>query len=56
VSDEEFVYANFSSSVTLTLEYSLEYVGKTVWYQFRWVNLKNDPGPWSENIVSAVIG
>ncbi|MDR1958063.1 MAG: hypothetical protein LBQ54_03300 [Planctomycetaceae bacterium] len=56
MSDEEFVYANFSSSVTLTLEYSLEYVGKTVWYQFRWVNLKNDPGPWSENIVSAVIG
>ena len=55
VSDNEFVYLNFSSTTSLTVDYSLTEVGQMVWYRFRWVNARNQPGPWSESIVSAVV-
>jgi hypothetical protein len=53
-SDEEFTYVNFSTTSSLTVNYPLDKVGQTVWYRFRWVNERNQPGPWSET-VSAVI-
>jgi hypothetical protein len=54
-SDDDFRYAGFSPSTTLTLDYPLADVGKTVYYRFRWVNRRNQPGPWSEAVISAVI-
>jgi hypothetical protein len=54
-SDGEWVYANFSSRSPLLINYPQTDVGKTVYYRFRWVNNRNQPGPWSEGYVSAVI-
>jgi hypothetical protein len=55
VTDSDFTYAGFSTRAPFIIKYNLEDTGKTVWYRVRWVNRKNDPGPWSE-IVTAVIG
>jgi hypothetical protein len=54
-SDGEWVYANFSTRTPLLINYPQTDVGKTVYYRFRWVNTRNQPGPWSEGYVSAVI-
>jgi hypothetical protein len=56
VSDDEWTYVNFSSRSPLLINYPLTDVGKMVYYRFRWVNTRNQPGPWSEGYVSAVIG
>jgi hypothetical protein len=53
--DEEFKYAGFSTRSPFQIQYPLANVGQIVWYRVRWVNAKNEPGPWSE-IVYAVIG
>ena len=39
----------------MVVEYTYGQVGVTVWYRFRWVNSRNQPGPWSEGVLSAVI-
>ncbi|MDR1866576.1 MAG: hypothetical protein LBR08_13535 [Bacteroidales bacterium] len=53
-SDSDWSYAGFSSRSPLVLDYPQTDVGKTVYYRFRWMNTRNQPGPWSET-VSAVI-
>jgi hypothetical protein len=53
-SDTEWVYVNFSGRSPMLINYPLTEVGLTVYYRFRWVNSRNQPGPWSET-VSAVI-
>ncbi|MDR1222154.1 MAG: hypothetical protein LBL07_04645 [Tannerella sp.] len=55
VSDSEFEFAGASTSTTKILQYSLEQVGQTVHYRYRWLNERNQPGPWSETIDSVVI-
>jgi hypothetical protein len=55
VDDSEWSYANFSTRSPLTIKYPLSDVGKTVYYRFRWVNSRNQPGPWNETIITAVI-
>jgi hypothetical protein len=45
VSDAGFAYAGFGAAATLVIDYSLEEVGKTVWYRARRINTRNDPGP-----------
>jgi hypothetical protein len=55
-SDSEWVYANFTSRSPLVIDYPQTDVGKTVYYRFRWVNTRNQPGPWSEGYISAVVG
>ncbi|MDR1331336.1 MAG: hypothetical protein LBK07_04455 [Tannerella sp.] len=55
LSDGDYHYAGFSSSTSLTLDYALEDVGKVVYYRFRWVNSRNEPGPWSMATLSVVI-
>jgi hypothetical protein len=52
--ESEFAYFATSHSSTCIVEYSLEVVGKYVWYRFCWVNAASRRGPWSE-ITGAVI-
>ncbi|MDR0619703.1 MAG: hypothetical protein LBG17_07395 [Bacteroidales bacterium] len=54
-SDSEWTYVNFASRTPLVINYPQTEVGKSVYYRFRWVNTRNQPGPWSEGFVSAVI-
>jgi hypothetical protein len=51
----EFEYAGFSSNSSFTINYELEQVGLTVYYIFRWVNSRNEPGPWSEGATIVTI-
>jgi hypothetical protein len=53
--DEDFAYAGFSSRSPFTIDYPMDVVGQTVYYRFRWVNARNQPGPWSEAVISAVV-
>jgi hypothetical protein len=53
-SEAEWVYLNFTGRTTLTVDYPLDLVGTVVHYRFRWVNTRNQPGPWSETF-SAII-
>jgi hypothetical protein len=39
---------------TLKVFFDLSDVGKNVFYRFRWVNTRNQPGEWSE-VVQATI-
>jgi hypothetical protein len=55
-SDSEWTYVNFASRSPLIIDYPQTDVGKAVYYRFRWVNTRNQPGPWSEGYVSAVVG
>jgi hypothetical protein len=52
--ESAFAYVATSTVTHLVIDYALAEVGKTVWYRFRWVNARNQPGPWSE-IICAVI-
>jgi hypothetical protein len=54
-SDAEWTYVTFSSRSPLTIDYPQTEVGQMVYYRFRWLNTRHQPGPWSENQVSAVI-
>ncbi|MDR0757204.1 MAG: hypothetical protein LBF85_05085 [Tannerella sp.] len=54
-SDCEWSHARFSTRSPLIIKFPLFCVGKTVYYRFRWVNSRNQPGPWNENFISAVI-
>jgi hypothetical protein len=53
--DEEWTYVDFSSRSTLIVKYPLIDVGKTVYYRFRWVNTRNEKGPWSEGLLIAIV-
>jgi hypothetical protein len=53
-SDSDFTYVGISTRSPFIIKYGLEDAGKMVWYRIRWINAKNEPGPWSE-IVSAII-
>ncbi|MDR1381408.1 MAG: hypothetical protein LBJ47_08020, partial [Tannerella sp.] len=52
--ESAFAYVATSTVTRLVVDYALAESGKTVWYRFRWVNARNQPGPWSE-IIYAVI-
>jgi hypothetical protein len=53
--DSDWTYVNFSSRSPMHIDYPQSEVGTTVYYRFRWVNSRNQPGPWSKTPVSAVI-
>jgi hypothetical protein len=52
--DEDFRYAGFSTRSPFLFRFHAEDRGKFAWYRVRWVNARNDPGPWSI-IFSAVV-
>jgi hypothetical protein len=53
--DEEWTYVDFSSRSSMIVKYPLADVGKTVYYRFRWVNTRNEKGPWCEGYLIAVV-
>ncbi|MDR0348889.1 MAG: hypothetical protein LBH90_05270 [Tannerella sp.] len=53
--DSEYTYVCLSTRSLTVIDYPLTDVGKMVYYRFRWVNTRNQPGPWSEGYLSAVI-
>jgi hypothetical protein len=52
--DTDFSYTATSTRSIFTMKYGLSESGKNVWYRVRWVNSKNEPGPWSD-ISNAII-
>jgi hypothetical protein len=53
--DEELVYLASDTRSPYTVNFSSTDVGKTVYYKLRWINTRDERGPWSE-LISAVIG
>ncbi|MDR1939118.1 MAG: hypothetical protein LBQ73_11570 [Tannerellaceae bacterium] len=56
VEDGQWVYVSTSSRASFIIDYPQTDVGKIAYYRFRWINTRNQPGPWSDGIISAVIG
>jgi hypothetical protein len=53
--DEEWTYVDFSSRSSFIVKYPLSDVGKTVYYRFRWVNTRNEKGPWCEGYLVTIV-
>jgi hypothetical protein len=53
--DEEWTYVDFSSRSSMIVKYPLADIGKIVYYRFRWVNTRNEKGPWCEGYLMAVV-
>ncbi|MDR1339100.1 MAG: hypothetical protein LBK58_03475 [Prevotellaceae bacterium] len=51
----KFEYVGFSSRSTFLMDYDEKLVGQTVSYRVRWMNSRNQPGPWNEDDINAVI-
>jgi hypothetical protein len=48
VTEADFHYAGFNTKSKMLVKYNLSDVGKNVYYRARWVNAKNEPGPWGQ--------
>ncbi|MDR1154622.1 MAG: hypothetical protein LBL04_07905 [Bacteroidales bacterium] len=51
----KFEYVSFSTRSSFTIDYPEELVGQTVSYRVRWMNSRNQPGPWNEDDINAVV-
>ncbi|MDX6693826.1 MAG: hypothetical protein QOF02_1429 [Blastocatellia bacterium] len=56
VSIDDYKYAATDTSTPYVLHFGLEDAGKTVHYRLRWVNTRDEPGPWSEPITATITG
>ena len=54
-SESEYTYQGLDTKSPYTIDFPVADIGKTVYYRFRWVNKRGQPGPWSST-VSAVVG
>ena len=52
--ESEFSYLARPTSSLYVESYTLENAGKQIWYRARWVNSRNQPGPWS-GIFGAIV-
>jgi hypothetical protein len=50
---EDFVNMNFNTHSPFTLSFDYDQRGKTLYYVFRWVNMRGEKGPWS--VIASVI-
>lgn len=53
---DQYKYAATDSSTPYVLHFDLEDAGKTVHYRLRWVNTRDEPGPWSEPLTATITG
>lgn len=53
---DEYHYAATDSRTPYVLQFDMEDAGKTVHYRLRWVNTRDEPGPWSEPITATITG
>jgi hypothetical protein len=52
--DMQFVVLDTASPYIT--EYDLADAGKTAYYMLRWVNSRNEKGPWSETVEATIVG
>lgn len=53
---DQYKYAATDSNTPYVLHFDLEDAGKTVHYRLRWVNTRDEPGPWSEPLTATITG
>lgn len=53
--DGDWSLVTISTHSHLEIDYPQERVGTRVYYRARWINTRHLPGPWSEDIQSAII-
>lgn len=54
VDASELIYLGTATRSPYTVTFEGKQIGKTAWYMFRWVNTREEHGPWS-NVISATI-
>ena len=55
-SQSEVVYIATDTKTPYTNRFDGAYAGTTVHYMLRWVNTRNEPGPWSETLSVTISG
>ena len=53
--DADFSYVGIDTKSPYVLSFSVEDIGKTIYYRMRWINKRGQTGPWSSTI-SAIVG
>jgi hypothetical protein len=53
---EQLHYVATDTRTPYVLQFDAEDAGKTAYYRLRWVNPRDEPGPWSELIVATITG
>lgn len=55
-STDELRFLGLDTSTPYTAHYDIEDAGKTAYYMLRWVNTRQEPGPWSETVAATIGG
>jgi hypothetical protein len=53
--DSEYTFVCLSTRTAIAADYPLTDTGKTVYYRFRWMNSRNQPGHGCKDFVSAIV-
>jgi hypothetical protein len=53
---DKYQYAATDSQTPYVLHFDMDDAGQTVHYRLRWVNTRDEPGPWSEPLTATVTG
>lgn len=53
---EQLHYVATDTRTPYVLEFDQQDAGKNAYYRLRWVNTRDEPGPWSELIVATITG
>ena len=52
----ELIYVDTDTRTPFIIKFNGEDGGKTVYYWLRWVNSRNEVGPWSKPVSAMVVG
>jgi hypothetical protein len=53
---EQYEFVATDTRSPYVLHFDVEDAGKTVHYRLRWVNTRDEPGPWSEPLTATITG
>lgn len=54
--DAEWVFVAVDTATPYLAEFGQAQIGQTVWYRARWVNTRQEHGPWSQTVSAKVPG
>jgi hypothetical protein len=55
VSDSDFELLGSTTRMNATLNFPISDAGKSIWYRFRYLNTKDQPGPWTTTLAATIL-
>ncbi len=55
VSDSDFELLGSTTRMNATLNFPISDAGKSIWYRFRYLNTKDQPGPWTTTLAAIIL-